>query len=159
MSSGGEKLGGGPYNGYVPRQTITSMKSSDHSTTRRVLRASWNGEGALGRSKGYDRVITPFRAVMNMGDFLSRKNYVCGGPNPSMPVNTVRSRGNMGHIMSACDGTLVEGASCNPKFVADGSDYTRFKREMAQNKNYNDLGYGGYNNGSYEALMHVRGHH
>jgi len=146
MSYSASSLGGGPYNGYVPRQTITSQKGSEFASTRRILRNSWNGKGALGVNNGQTRVITPFRAVMNMGDFLGRKNYVCGGPNPSAPVNTVRSRGNMGAILSACDNTGVEGANCNPKFVADGSDYTRFKREQAYNRNYNDLGYGGHNN-------------
>jgi hypothetical protein len=141
--SSSSALGGAPFNGYAPRQTITSMKSSDHASTRRILRNSWNGKGALGVNNGHARVITPFRAVMNLGDFLGRKNYVCGGANPSVPLNTIRGRGNMGAIISACDNTGVEGANCNPKFVSDGSDYTRFKREQAQNRNYNDLGYGG----------------
>lgn len=152
-------LGGAPFNGYAPRQTITSQKDSEHAVTRRILRNSWNGHGAVGVVNQHARVITPFRAVMNLGDFLARKNYVCGGANPSAPVNTVRARGNMGSIRSSCDTTGVEGANCNPKFVADGSDYTRFKREQAFNRNYNDLGYGGYNNGAFEPLMRVRRHH
>jgi hypothetical protein len=83
-------------------------------------------------------VITPFRAVNNLGDFLARPNYVCGGPNQ---VNASKPgwKGHIGSIISSCDGTGVEGASCNPKFVSDSSDYVRFRKLRAMNKNYNDV--------------------
>ena len=73
----------------------------------------------------------------NLGDFLSRKNYVCGGPNQ---VNASKPgwKSRIGSIMSKCDSSGVEGASCNPKFVADSSDYVRFRKLQASNKNYND---------------------
>jgi hypothetical protein len=37
----------------------------------------------------------------------------------------------------------VPSSTCNVKFVYDGSDYTRFKRNLAVNKNYNDRSFGG----------------
>jgi hypothetical protein len=44
----------------------------------------------------------------------------------------------------------------NPKFVYDGSDYTRYKKIKAVNKTYNDSSFGGANNGAYVALNRVR---
>lgn len=154
---GGSNLGGGPFNGFSPKQTITNYKDSKQVTTRRILRDAWNGHGAAGSIGSNARVITPFRAVTNTGDFLARRNYVCGGPNLAPPLNTVRSRGNLGGIRSMCDGTGVPAAACNPKFVADSSDYTRYKNQKAHNLNYNDIKNGGdEHNGSYVFLMRVR---
>lgn len=73
-------LGGGPYNGYVTKQTNNVSRDSGNAMARRILRDSWNHAGALGVDNGHNRVVTPFRGVMNMGDFLGRQNYVCGGP-------------------------------------------------------------------------------
>ena len=42
-------------------------------------------------------------------------------------------------------------------FVPDASDYIKFKKQTAMNRNYNDLSKGGDDhNGSYVPLMHVR---
>lgn len=137
-SLGGSNLGGGAFNGISPKQTINNFKGSQEVITRRILRSSWNGDGAAGVINGQNRIITPFRAVMNMGDFLGRRNYVCGGSNQNAPLNASRARGNMGGIFSVCDGTGVPAGSGNPKFVADSSLYARYKRERAINQNYND---------------------
>lgn len=147
-------------NGISPKQTLTNFKSGEQTLYRGVLRRGWNQVQAsgvvTGATKDYNRVITPFRAVNNLGDFLSRKNYVCGGPNQ---VNASKPgwKGHIGSIISQCDGTGVEGASCNPKFVADSSDYVRFRKLRAMNKNYNDNSFGGdQNNASYVNMMAVR---
>jgi hypothetical protein len=154
---GGSNLGGGPYNGYSPKQTINNYKDSRQVCTRRILRQSWNGNGAAGVQSELKRRITPFRAVTNSGDFLSRQNYVCGGPNLSAPLNTPRSRGNLGGIFSVCDGTGVPAASCNTKYVYDSSDYTKYRNQKAHNLNYNDIKNGGdEHNASYTFLMRVR---
>jgi hypothetical protein len=86
---------------------------------------------------------------------LARKDYVCGGPNPN---HLFRGGifGKFGSAISQCDGTGVPAGSSNAKFVADSSDYTKFKRQTAYNKNYNDSSYGGYNNASYVDWMHSR---
>jgi len=148
-------LGGGPFNGYSARQTISSQKDSADAAYRRILRDSWNSVQVSGPIKGKDRVITPFRAVNNSGDFLGRLNYSCGGPNPQSANKPGYGR-LIGSVPQHCDSTGIPAASCNPKFVADSSDYVRFKKLRAVNKTYNDLGYGGYNNGSYVPLMAVR---
>jgi hypothetical protein len=153
---GGSNLGGGPYNGYSPQQTITNYKDSQAVSTRTILRRAWNGQNSTGTYNGYSRVITPFRAAMNSGDFLGRVNYSCGGPNQ---VNADRNKrgAHIGSIPQHCDTTGVPAASCNPKYVADSSDYIRFRKERAVNHTYNDAGFGGdQHNASYVSLMAVR---
>ena len=45
----------------------------------------------------------------------------------------------------------------NNKFVYDGSDYVKYKKLRAENKNYNDITYGGdNNNASSSALLRIR---
>jgi hypothetical protein len=154
-ANGGSNLGGGPFDGFSPKQTITNYKDSNQTMMRRELRDAWNTAYAAGTVNNKKRITTPFRAVSNSGDFLSRTNYVCGGPNPNH-----MSRGGIslrfGSMISNCDNTGVPASSCNVKFVADSSDYTKFKRQQAYNRNYNDLGYGGSTNSSYVDLMRVR---
>jgi len=149
-------LGGGPYNGFSPAQTITNYKDSEQTTIRRILRNSWNNQQAVGTINGKKRIITPFRAVNNLGDFLSRKNYVCGGSNQ---VNADKPgwKNKIGSIISQCDGTGVAAGSGNMRHVPDSSDYIRYRKQRAIAKTYNDLKNGGdQSNGSYVALMGIR---
>ena len=150
-----EKLGG-PFQGYSPQQTITSYKNSEQVMARRVLVKSWNTSYANGNVNGKGRITTPFRAVNNLGDFLGRVNYVCGGPNQVNKTYPGR-QGPIGSIISQCDNTGIPSSTCNVKYVPDSSDYITFKKQRALNQNYNDLGYGGdKNNASYVSLMAVR---
>jgi hypothetical protein len=155
-TSGGANLGSGPYNGYSPAQTLTNYKDGSQAATRRILRSSWNTLNATGNVNGYARVTTPFRAVNNSGDYLGRTNYVCGGPN-QVNANKPGMKGIIGSIISGCDETDVPSSTCNVRWVADSSDYVKFKRQQAMNRNYNDSKNGGdESNGSYVALMAVR---
>jgi len=148
-------LGGG-INGISGRQTINGYRNYDNVTTRTVLRRAWNTSFARGNVNGYDRVTTPFRAVNNSGDFLGRVNYICGGPN-QVNASYPGWKSRIGSILSQCDGTNIPSSTCNVKFVADSSDYSRFKREQAQNYTYNDIKDGGdQSNASYVSLMSVR---
>jgi hypothetical protein len=152
---------GGPYQGYSPQQTMNHYKNDDDVRTRNILRNSWNTAYANGKYIGndnvvYNRVITPFRAVNNSGDFLGRIQYVCGGPNQ---INATRPgyKSLIGSIISNCDNTGVPASTCNGRYVADSSDYTKFKRQTANNKNYNDMKNGGdQHNASYVPLMRIR---
>lgn len=147
---------GGPFQGYSPAQTLTSFKDSNNVIARKIMVKSWNTPYATGTVNGNTRIITPFRAVNNLGDFLSRKNYTCGGPNQ---VNASKPgwKGRIGSIISHCDNTGVPASNCNTKFVADSSDYITFKKHRAMNQNYNELTMGGDNhNASYVSLMAVR---
>lgn len=151
---GGANLGGGPYNGFSPKQTISSQKDSENTVYRKVLRSSWNST-MFNSINGYSRQVTPFRAANNLGDFLSRQNYSCGGSNPESANKPGYGR-RIGSVPQHCDATGIAPTTCNPKFVSDSSDYVRFKKLKAVNQTYNDLGYGGANNGHYTFLMHVR---
>jgi hypothetical protein len=123
---------------------------------RRVVIRSWNTQYATGKVNGYKRITTPFRAVNNSGDFLSRQYYTCGGPNPTNASRPGYKR-LIGSIWSQCDATGVPASSCNVKFVADSSDYTRFRGLQAKNQTYNDLTSGGtLKNTQNSALMAVR---
>lgn len=108
--------------GVSPQQTVTGFKNADDTLTRDILRDSWNNKAVKDTQGAYGRRIGPFRAAYNLGDFLGRKNYKCGAKNTD----------------GKCDTTGIVGASGNVKFVADSSLYTRYKREAATTKNYND---------------------
>jgi hypothetical protein len=100
-------------------------------------------------------MVTPFRAVNNAGDLLCRDGYSCGGPCQSFQSrpNLRGLRVRFGTISKDCIPTnfynslqLIKNippASCNVKYVYDSSDYTRFLKLQAVNKNYNDLTFGG----------------
>jgi hypothetical protein len=129
-------LGGG-VQGFSAKQTINNYKDGQQTSTRDILRRSWNTAFATGTVNNQKRRITPFRAVNNSGDFLVRVNYDSKGPNP--------------------DNTGIPSASTNPKFVADSSDYVKYRRQVSVNRNYNDLANGGdEHNGSVTFLMNVR---
>lgn len=153
--SSGPNLGGGPYNGWSPVQTIGNEKASEQVMARRVVVKSWNTNYTNGTFNGRSRIVTPFRAVNNLGDFLQRKNYVCGGSN-QVNANKPGWKSHIGSIISQCDGTGVPSSSCNVKYVPDSSDYIKYKKLQAQNRNYNDLKNGGYQNSAYVNLMAVR---
>jgi hypothetical protein len=147
---------GGNKHGISPKQTINNYKDSEAAATRTILRRSWNTLYARDSGiNGHKRIITPFRAVNNLGDYLSRTNYICGGPNA---INKTRSfyQGHIGAVLSHCDNTGVPASSCNSKFVSDSSDYITFKRQQALNRNYNDPTFGGYNNSAYTNIMAIR---
>ena len=142
-SSGGRVLGGG-ITGYVPQGLITTDNFDEFAQTRFLLKQAWNTNYA--RQLDYNKSIcTPFRAVNNAGDILSRQNYSCGGS-----CQTFQSRPRLhglkqkfGHIQDNCDGTAAPAAACNVKWVYDSSDYSRYLKQKAINKNYNDISYGG----------------
>lgn len=146
---------GGPFMGFSAKQTINNYKSSEQTLIRGILRKSWNTPFASDTFNNYQRAITPFRAIKNSGDYLSRVNYNCGGPNPTNPSKPGLNH-RIGSMIYNCDSTGVPGSSCNNKFVADSSDYIRFRKEKTFNRNYNDISFGGDDhNGSYVNKMSV----
>jgi hypothetical protein len=163
MSYGGINLGGG-FNGISPVQTINSLRNHEIVLNRKEVRNSWN-QNTLPIQKNesgesFRRVSTPFRAVMNMDDYLGRRNYICGGPTlsqvGSLPglARLVRTPAN------SCDTTGIAGANCNPRFVADSSDYIRFRKMSTVNNTYNDNKMGGdQHNGGQSRYMFTVHHH
>jgi hypothetical protein len=86
---------------------------------------------------------TPFRIAMNAGDLLLRQTEP-GGSN--------QIKGSAGHLSNVLNADSVRkgnGASGNQHFVYDSSTYTRYKKLASKNKNYNDISFGGSNNGAY----------
>ena len=134
-------LGGG-YKGISPKQTSGNEKNSNDIVLRKIVTKSWNTAYATGKYNGQSRRIGPFRAINNSGDFLSRSEYTCGGS------NQWNSRPNMhgliiGSSHNNCDWTGVPASNTNPKFVADSSDYTSFRKQRSANLSYNDIAFVG----------------
>ena len=130
-----------------------SFKSRNRNELRRVLNSdAYDASG----NPITNASITPFRAANNAGDILGRKNYVCGGSNQLS--NTKKRSGLVFRSGKAtgCDGSNVVGASCNPTYVYDSSLYSKFKRQVALNKSYNDTSNGGSNNGHVSILKRAR---
>ena len=98
---------------------------------------------------------TPFRVAMNAGDLYSRQ-YMPGGSNQ---VKGSVGMGKYRNTLGAYQGGAVRpgnGASGNQHYVYDSSVYTKYKRLLKKNKNYNDIGFGGSNNGAFVPLMAIR---
>lgn len=161
-STGRPKLGGG-MQGYIPPFVVDSdMTYEQYEQLRLETREAWNTNYQAQLLKaGKKRVITPFRAVNNAGDVLGREYtyYVCGGtPQTSNGRSGLRGLKNaFGTIHSVCDRTGVPAATCNGRYVYDGSDYVRYKKQLAVNNNYNNLSNGGDNfSGAQSAIRAVR---
>jgi hypothetical protein len=152
---GGVNLGGG-ITGISPKQTVLNYKSADQILARRTVVKSWNTAYATGTVNNKNRVTTPFRAVGNSGDFLGRMQYSSGGPNPT---NASRPgyKSIIGRVLNNADNTGIPASSTNTRFVADSSDYVKFKKNRAINQMFNDYKFGGdKNNASYVPMMAAR---
>jgi len=168
----GRNLGEG-FQGYMPQAVQTTEKgsfgSNDFDTLRFTLREAWNttypSQLKAAKKKA---IITPFRAINNSGDLLSRDNYSCGGG-----CQTFQSRPGMfglrqrfGSVSNSCSGTFysdyqiapsVPSATCNVKYVYDSSDYTKYLKQKSINKNYNDLTFAGdSSNASQSAVRSIK---
>jgi len=160
-------LGGG-FKGRMPQPIIDHDNTDTFARTRFTLVNAWNTTKASGSSNP-KRIITPFRAVNNAGDILSRQNYSCGGScqTPQSRPGMWGLRQRFGSTSNSCRADIfwtanqinpaVPSSTCNGKFVYDGSDYTKFKKNQAVNQNYNDLSFGGdQSSGSQVSYRAVR---
>jgi hypothetical protein len=147
------RLGGG-IKGFMPRAVVDSDNGNTFAVTRFTLRQAWNTIYSR-QLKDNKRIITPFRAVNNAGDVLSRLNYSCGGncQTPQSRPGMFGLKNSFGAIQSVCDETLVPPSACNVRYVYDSSNYTTYLKQRAMNKNYNDRSFGGNeNNGAQNAI-------
>jgi hypothetical protein len=86
---------------------------------------------------------TPFRVAMNAGDLLSRQTEP-GGSNQVKGIPGRRA------LLFGSGGTASgNGATGNQHYVYDSSVYTKYKNISAKAKNYDDISFGGANNGAY----------
>jgi len=138
---GGMNLGGG-IQGISPKQTITNYKGSDQVMSRKTVVKSWNTAYATGTVNDKNRITTPFRAVENSGDFLGRITYSSGGPNPTR-ASRPGYKSIIGSVLNNADNTGIPASSTNTRFVADSSDYVKFKKNRAINQLFNDKTFGG----------------
>ena len=104
-------------------------------------------------------VLGPFRTAYNAGDVITNDN---------VPTNIIYGReanqisgNNLSRLQIRGDGTSGQKGTAmysgNTKFVHAGSDYIRFKKLQALNKNFNDWTYGGANNSQAQhAINRVR---
>ena len=151
--NGQPSLGGG-IKGIMPQPIVDHDNSDEFAQTRFTLRDAWNTSRVNGSSNP-KRMVGPFRAVNNAGDILSRQNYSCGGSCQSFQSRPGLSglRQRFGSISTACTADVfyssnqvnpaVPASACNTKYVYDSSDYIRFRKNQAFNKNYNDRSFGG----------------
>jgi hypothetical protein len=162
------KSSGGAIRGYMPQQNQTVDKDfAQFENIRFTLKQAWNTDynRQLKQSKLKRSITTPFRAVNNAGDLLSRLNYSCGGS-----CQTFQSRPglhglrqNFGAVQKTCIPSAIysslqlndriPSATCNVKYVYDSSDYTTYLKQKAIVKNYNDLSYGGNNSNASQSAM------
>ena len=162
---------GGAIRGYMPQQTQNVDKQyPEFEQIRFTLKNAWNTTypSQLRRDKVSRPITTPFRAVNNSGDLMSRSNYSCGGS-----CQTFQSRPGLkglkthfGSIQNSCVPPVaynslqllsnIPASACNVKYVYDSSDYVTYLKQKAVNKNYNDLSYGGNDsNASQSALRAI----
>jgi len=163
---------GGAIRGYMPQQTQNVDKRyPEFEQIRFTLKNAWNTTypSQLRRDNLSKPITTPFRAVNNAGDLLSRLNYSCGGtcqtPQSRPGLNGLKQR--FGSIQDTCVPSAVysplqllsniPASACNVKYVYDSSDYITYLKQKAVNKNYNDLTYGGdQSNTSQSAIRAIR---
>ena len=139
-----------------------AISSSFRERNRFTLRRAWSKLPAFIEDAP---AIGGFRLANNAGDYLSRVNYASGGPNmvstrPRLPTITTKDGGQLGSPNQA-----VPGATCNPKYVFDASDFVKYRRQRAINYGYSGIGdprsidysAGGGNNGAFVPRNRVRG--
>ena len=152
------KSPGGAIQGWMPQTTQNVDKTyPEFEQIRWTLKEAWNTTypSQLRRNGLKQSITTPFRAVNNAGDILSRENYSCGGTcqTPQSRPGLHGLRTHFGSVQSSCIPSAsynslqlinnIPAAACNVKYVYDSSDYTTYLKQRAVNKNYNDLTYGG----------------
>ena len=163
---------GGAIKGWMPQQTQNVDKRyPEYEQIRFTLKEAWNTTypSQLRRNNLTQSITTPFRAVNNAGDLLSRENYSCGGSCQSFQsrpgLKGLRQR--FGAVQDTCIPSAtynnlqllnnIPAAACNVKFVYDSSDYVTYLKQKAVNKNYNDLTYGGdQSKSSQSAIRAIR---
>jgi hypothetical protein len=108
------------HHGIMPKPIHGADRTHESFGHIRVrLRNAWNTQyNSQLENTGFGLAQGPFRTVNNAGDLLSRRNIV--NDKVGVPLATGQSN-----------------------YVYNSSDYTRFKKEMAHSKNYNDITSGG----------------
>ena len=149
---------GGAIQGWMPQTTQNVDKRyPDYEQIRYALKNAWNTTypSQLRRNNLKRTITTPFRAVNNAGDLLSRENFSCGGScqTPQSRPGLHGLKTHFGSVSVSCTPSAaynslqliknIPAAACNVKYVYDSSDYVTYLKQKAVNKNYNDFSNGG----------------
>lgn len=152
LGGGGGSKGGSGMQGGAPRGRDRNLLREAFGLVTVPARAGV--QPVL--SGGARGAITPFRGAFNAGDTRGTVNE---SPLPTMGgSNQLSGRLRRSQLVPS-GGPRNDGASAytgNPKYVYDSSDYIKYKKLRAKNKNYNDSSFGGANNGAKVALARVR---
>jgi hypothetical protein len=156
----------------MPQAVQTNDKTyPEFEQIRFTLKNAWNTTypSQLRRNNLKQTITTPFRAVNNAGDLLSRDNFSCGGSCQSFQSRPGLSglKTHFGSVSTSCTPSAsynslqliknIPAAACNVKYVYDSSDYITYLKQRAINKNYNDYSFGGdQSNGSQSAQRAIR---
>ena len=159
---------GGAIRGWMPQSNqLTDKRYPEFENIRQTLKNAWNTRypSQLRRNNLTQSITTPFRAVNNSGDLLSRENFSCGGS-----CQTFQSRPGLnglktkfGSISTSCTPSVaystlqlnrdIPAAACNVKYVYDSSDYITYMKQKAINKNFNDFSFGGDQSGASQSAQ------
>lgn len=153
---------GGANKGFQPLMFGHMDGGNERAISRKYLAKAFGNmqNTGLGTSPLLysNNILGPFKTAYNAGD-VTTNGYGATDPKYGTAPNQVGGN-NLSRLQGLGDGVSRNGGasySGNPRFVHDGSDYTRFKKLMAVNKNYNDSAFGGANNSqSQSALKKVR---
>ena len=150
-------LGGGANSNSGTGMEGGALRGDTRSFLRRGMGNIMLARKATGNTQ-LKSSVGPFRVAFNAGDPMGSNNSA-GLPTLPAPnqVGTAGASGNLHFTTGATNNNGTSAFTGNPKYVYDGSDYVRFKRQTAVLKTYNDESFGGANNGSYTALNFVRG--
>lgn len=117
---------GGTPHGISAKPNQNAIRLGETGSDRKILRRSM-GFSFICAAKSY----TPFRLNQDVVPLCE-----ADGANEGVPP----CKGEMG----------------NPKFVFDSSDYTRFKKLSAKNRNYNDSSFVGNNHSGAQSAYRMR---
>ena len=155
-------LGGG-YKGTQPLLIGNIDSGSDRSSSRKHLAKAFGNlyNKGLGISPLLNsrNIAGPFRTSFNSKDILTTYNEATDNKY-GYAANQVGGN-NLSRLNPNFNGVSRNGTamySGNNKFVHDSSDYSRFKKLQAMNRNYNDTTFAGSstntNNVSVQTALH-----
>lgn len=168
---------GGAQSGFQPKYGLIGggansnsgsgmVGSGERSTHRHVMRRAFGNQvmhGLSGQSPvQYNKGTSPFRLAFSAGDVMGKVNEAANpkyGP-VSNQVNGITRVTALGGYRSVADGVRYGSAaySGNPKRVYDSSDYVRYRKLRAENKNYNDSSFGGDEHHSTQSALNIVTH-
>lgn len=148
---GGGKKGMQPLGGFYQSSRYGNERATDRNILIKAFGNKYNnglGKSPLIMSNESKSKCGRFRAAFNAGDIIGTTNEQTdkkyGKEHNSIYINHVNG------------GSLKQNGSAfyagNPKYVYDSSDFIKYKKLQALNKNYNDKSSGGDNNRASQSV-------